>query len=518
MKSSRAGAGKTKAQGAANVVPTEPPAHRRRAGVLLHPSSLPGPYGIGEIGPSARTFLRWLDAAGCSIWQVLPLGPTDTSGSPYASASAVARNPLLLSIDDLVVDGWLTDDERPYWPGSPHRVDFPAAMRRRTPALDAAAERVAKGVKLDAWADARPWVRPWALFAALADVHGEQWTSWPAELRDRDEKAISAAIDQHQAAIQRKIASQWLFDQQWGRLRTEAKARGISLWGDVPFFVSGEGCETWASRGLFRLGDDGRSAVISGVPPDAFSIDGQLWGHPLYDEAAMAAEGYAWWGDRVAAVLELVDLVRLDHFRGVAAYWEVPQGALATAGKWIPGPGQPLLTALSARFGRLPFVAEDLGVITPDVEALRDNNALPGMAVLQFGFGDPDHSDHPHLPHNHRHHQVVYPGTHDNDTVIGWYASVDERTRDHVRRYFLTSGQDIAWDLIHGALRSVADACVVPMQDILALDGHARMNVPGRARGNWAWRMVDEAMNLALAQRLRDQVRISGRLRPGNRR
>ena len=257
---------------------------------------------------------------------------------------------------------------------------------------------------------------------------------------------------------------------------------------------------------------------MSGVPPDAFSVDGQLWGHPLYDEAAMAADGYRWWGDRVAGVLELVDLVRLDHFRGVAAYWEVPQGGLATEGTWIPGPGQPLLDALSARLGGLPFIAEDLGVITPDVEALRDHNALPGMAVLQFGFGDPDESAHPHLLHNHRRHQVVYPGTHDNDTAIGWYNAVDERTRDHARRYFLTGGHNIAWDMIHGALRSVADACVVPMQDILALDGNARMNVPGLAHGNWAWRMVDEAMNLALAQRLRDQVRISGRLRPGSRR
>lgn len=491
----------------------------RRAGVLLHPTSLPGPYGIGEIGPYARTYLRWLDAAGCTIWQMLPLGPIDASGSPYSSPSASARNTLLLSIDDLVDEGWLSKDERPYSDSNPHRLDFADAIATRAPVLAKAGARVAARVDLDGWAKERSWVRTWATFAALAEENGPAWTKWPEPLRDRDPDALAAASDRLAPAIDREIGLQWLFDHQWTALREEARRRGVELWGDVPFFVSGEGCETWCSRSLFRLDPTGAPLALSGVPPDLFSEDGQLWGHPLYDEDAMRADAYAWWGERVASVLELVDTVRLDHFRGVAAYWEIPIDGTPKDGKWIPGPGQAMLEAVRERLGKLPFIAEDLGVITPDVHALRDENQLPGMAILQFAFSTPpthgDSYNHDFIPHQHRKRQVCYPGTHDNDTSVGWYQSAPEKVRDQARRYLLTDGRDIAWSLLHAAMRSVADTTIIPMQDVLSLDNHARMNVPGRAHGNWGWRMVDEAVNLAVAQRLREQVTISGRLRPG---
>jgi 4-alpha-glucanotransferase len=484
----------------------------RRAGVLLHPTSLPGPWGIGEIGPAARELLGWLEKGGQSIWMMLPLVPIDGSGSPYSSASAMARNPLILSLDDLVADGWLLPDELPPQAG-PGRIDFPEVIAVRTPVLNKAAERATKAPELDAWAAGRTWAHTWALFAALAEAHGPEWTKWEVPLRDRDPAALAAASDRHQAVIRRHLALQWLFDVQWKRLEEEAKRRGISLWGDVPFFVGGESCDVWAHRNLFRLDAEGRPSVQSGVPPDAFSETGQLWGHPLYDEKAHRKEKYRWWIERVSTTLELVDTIRLDHFRGVAAYWEVPMGAEdATGGTWIPGPGQPLLDALKSKLGRLPFVAEDLGVITPDVEALRDDNELPGMAILQFAFGDPDYTGNFYLPHNHKPRQVVFPGTHDNDTAIGWYATADERTRDHVRRYLLCSGSDIAGDLVRWAFRSVAETAIVPVQDVLGLGGDARMNVPGQARGNWGWRLAPGQLDPTLAERLADQARITGRV------
>jgi 4-alpha-glucanotransferase len=488
----------------------------RRAGVLLHPTSLPGPYGIGEIGPSARRFLAWLESAGQSIWQMLPLGPVDPdTGSPYASPSAFARNPLLLSMEDLVADGWLRDDERPFLYEDRSAVDFRWVARTRTPALRLAADRVRGEVALAPFAAEHAWADTWALYAAIAESQGTLWTKWPDPLRHRDPHAIAAARDQHRVAYERHLALQWLFSAQWARLRAEAFSRGISLWGDVPFFVSGEGCDTWADRELFRLDAHDRPTAISGVPPDAFSATGQLWGHPLYDEAAHHAQGYRWWTERIGAALDLFDAIRLDHFRGVQAYWEVaPDAPDAMDGRWIPGPGQPMLDAVRATFGGLPLIAEDLGVITPDVEALRDENALPGMAILQFAFGGATGlaGTNEYLPHHHRRRLVVYPGTHDNDTIAGWYAVADEVTRDHVRRYLLVDGHDIAHDLVRCAYRSVADTAVASMQDLLGLGGHARMNVPGQAAGNWAWRMGSEALTAERAAFWRAQVAVAGRL------
>ncbi len=488
----------------------------RRAGILLHPTSLPGPYGMGDIGPSARQFLEWLDAAGQHVWQLLPLVPVGGTGSPYSSPSAFARNPLLLSLDDLAKDGWLSHAERPWATGDRYRVDYDDVIRRKQPALTLAADRVRGAVDLGAWAAERAWVADWALNRAIAVEHGADWRHWPEPLRDRHPEALAEARDRHHAAHDRTIALQWLFAQQWARLRAEAQRRGVALWGDIPIFVSGDSCDVWAHRDLFRLDGLGFPEAVSGVPPDAFSALGQLWGHPLFAVPAHRATGHAWWVARIASLLELVDAVRIDHFRGLDQVWEVPAGAAdAREGQWVDSFGPPLLDALAEALGDVPLIAEDLGIITPEVHALRDRYELPGMAILQFAFAgldDDPAAANPYLPHNHRRDLVVYTGTHDNDTTLGWYASAPEAVREHVRRYLGSDGRDLPTDLLRAAYRSVADTVILPMQDALGLDGRARMNVPGEADGNWSWRMGAEAMNLTLARKLRLEAALSARL------
>lgn len=483
----------------------------RRAGVLLHPTSLHGPWGVGEIGPAAREWLGWLESAGMRVWQVLPLTPVGPFGSPYSSPSSEAREPLLLSIDDLVEEGWLRDGEQPDAVPS-HRVDWEHVHARRAPPLRLAADRVRAAIDLDR--EGLPeWVDEWALFEALREAHGGAWTDWPEALRRRDGDALARARDAHADAYDRHRALQWLFDRQWGRLREEARARGVEIWGDVPFFVSLQSNDVWAHPELWRLDDDGCPVVISGVPPDAFSETGQLWGHPHYDEDAHRREAHAWWIRRMRSQLALVDVLRIDHFRGLSEVWEVEAGDEdATGGRWIPGPGRPLLEALRRAFPEMPFVAEDLGHITPDVHELKEAFGIPGMAVLQFAFAlDDERWSNAYLPHNHRRDQVVYTGTHDNDTSLGWYRACDDALRDRVRRYFSVPDRDVPFALTRAALRSVAEVAVLPMQDLLQLGGEARMNLPGRAEGNWAWRLGPGALNPVLARTVADQVRVSGR-------
>lgn len=480
----------------------------RRAGLLLHPTSLPGPYGVGDIGPNARRLLHWLDAAGLRIWQVLPLLVTDENGCPYASPSAFAAEPLLLSVDDLVSDGWLAPDERPFSPLPAHRVDWSDVKARKGAALRAAADRITASVDVFAWAP--PWALDWARHQAISEDLGTEWPIWPTPLRDRDPAALAAADDRLRPAIARHLALQWAFDVQWARLREAAAALGVEIWGDLPMFVGSAGADTWANPSLFRLDADRRPTVVTGAPPDQFTPLGQRWGHAHFDVPAHAASGFAWWLDRVARVLQHTDAVRLDHFRGLAAVWEIPVADEdARGGQWVPSLGAPLLSAIRERFGKVPIIAEDLGVITPDVEALRDQFELPGMAVLQFGFGG---TSSPHLPHTHRQRLVVYTGTHDNDTAVGWYDASNAATQDHARRYLSCSGADIAWDLIRVGYRSVADSVVIPLQDALSLDGQARMNTPGVAAGNWAWRCGSEALTLPLARRLRNEALLTDRL------
>ncbi|MBT3218025.1 MAG: 4-alpha-glucanotransferase, partial [Proteobacteria bacterium] len=472
----------------------------RRSGILLHPSSLHGNGGVGDIGPVAHEFLDFAQAAGQQIWQMLPLNPVDTFGCPYTSASAFAREPLLLSVDCLIRDGWLFDVEIPAGPAAGY-VDWERMFAERLPILLLAASRVAAEVDLSAFCLEHEWVRNWGLFCAMRDELGPDWRTWPVPCRDRHALTLEQFESGNTASIMCHIALQWLFDQQWKELREAAAKRGIELWGDLPFHVGAASCDVWVNRHLFRLKPDGTPTLISGVPPDDFTPKGQLWGHAVFKNEAHREQDFDWWVSRARAVLSCFDAIRLDHFRGIEAAWEVPAGAEdARGGKWVPGLGKPLMLALKAAFPKMPFIAEDLGIITKEVELLRREFGLPGMAILQFGFGGG--MDHSYLPHNIESDRVVYAGTHDNDTSLGWYQSANWETRDHIRRYLLVDGHDIAWDMIRCAMRAPAETAIVPLQDILSLDSSARMNVPGRAEGNWRWRASPGAFDPNLAAAL----------------
>ena len=485
----------------------------RRAGLLVHPTSLPGPYGIGDVGPAVRELLAWMDAAELRIWQTLPITPLDPFGSPYASDSSFAWEPLLLSVDDLVEDEWLLARERPFAPSRANRIDWAWVRREKAKALALAAERVAAAENLDAFGEANPELREFALFRALQREQQGAWFDWPEPLRERDPSALEEARGRLGAAVSRHLALQWLLQVQWGRVREEARSRGIEIWGDVPFFVGHGSCDVWCAPELWRLDADRQPLAISGVPPDAFSTTGQLWGHPHYDEEAHREQGYAWWLSRFARCLEAFDRVRIDHFRGFAAVWELAAGAeTAIDGTWVPGPGRPLLRAMKKRFPGMPFLAEDLGVITEEVANLREDYDLAGMTILQFAFGGD--AAQPYLPHNHVRNRVVYTGTHDNDTTLGWYWGTSDHDRDHVRRYFACADRDLPHALTRAAWRSVADTAILPLQDVLGLGSDGRLNKPGTTEGNWAWRAGLGAFSLALARGVAEEVRISGRAVP----
>lgn len=463
----------------------------RHAGVLLHVSSLPGPGPVGEIGPYAHAFLEWMRQAGFDTWQILPIHPVGGGYSPYGSPSAFAADPRLISLEALVTDGLLDPVALPY---GQERVDVDLVDVWKMPLLRQAAARVltADPQGFSAWAEAQAgWLEDWALYAVLYRRHRDGWWAWPEPAAARTDLAALRADLRAEIDVERGL--QYLFHRQWSGLRRHAQELGIRLMGDIPIFVSGDGCDTWADRGLFRLRPDGRPDPIAGVPPDYFSPTGQRWGNPVYAWEAHARDGYRWWRTRIRRELELVDILRLDHFRGFAANWIIPADEEdARRGRWSPGPGRALFDALAADLGALPLVAEDLGEITPDVEALRDGAGLPGMKVLQFAFGgDPGAAArHPFLPHNYGHPGwVCYTGTHDNETAAGWYRSTDERTRHHLRVYTARDGGSPAWALMREAWASVAGLAVAPMQDVLGLGNEARMNVPGVAAGNWLWRL-----------------------------
>lgn len=480
----------------------------RRAGILLHPTSFAGPGPCGDLGPHAVRFLDWLAEAGCTLWQVLPLVPTGGGSSPYDSPGALALGTHLVSVDGLVQDGLLAPHEVLERPHRPHRVDAEALERWHAPLVDRAAARLAQHAPAEvaAFAEARPWARDWALFEALRAAHpGAGWWAFPEALRDRQPEALARAREEHAEAIERELAAQLLVERQWLALRAEAHARGIRVVGDLPIFVSGTGCDTWVHRELFRwrrtAEGDWRPDPIAGVPPDYFSPMGQCWGNPLYAWEQHAADGFAWWTARFRRTFELVDAVRVDHFRGFAAAWEIPaEVGDARQGEWRPGPGRALFDAVRAELGELPIVAEDLGVITPDVEALRDDLGVPGMKVLQFAFGgDPSHA---FLPHTWTHPRwVVYTGTHDNDTALGWYRAADEATRHHLRVHTASDGSEPHWELLRLAWGSVGAWAIAPLQDVLGLGSEGRMNVPGLAQGNWSWRLPE--LPRAAAARLR---------------
>jgi 4-alpha-glucanotransferase len=429
---------------------------RRRSGVLLHPTSLPDPERRGVLGEVAHRFVDLLADAGFTVWQMLPVGPTGADRSPYLSASAHAGN--LDFLDKTAIAAPL---------GSRTELDTFVASRRS-------------------------WILDDALFVALkAEQRGRPWWEWPPAVRDREPAVLQQARAHHHAAIEQFIAGQFLFHRQWQALRQHAAARGVRIFGDVPIYVAHDSAEVWTHRREYLLDARGLPLAVAGVPPDYFSQDGQLWGNPLYDWAQLEADGFSSWVARMRTQLERFDLLRLDHFRGLEAYWEVPAGApTARAGHWRKAPGAALLQRLLDACGRLPLVAEDLGVITPEVEELRDRFGLPGMRVLQFAFdGSPQN---PYLPHNQARNSVVYTGTHDNDTTLGWYRGLDANVRQRLHDYFHCRAEDLPEALVGAALMSVADLAVIPLQDLLGLGSEARMNTPGTVAGNWKWSFVWE--------------------------
>lgn len=490
----------------------------RAAGMLLHPTSLPGPHGIGDLGPAAYRFVDFLAAAGQRLWQVLPLGPTGYGDSPYAARSAFAGNPLLISLEQLRDEGLLTPDDLAEVPDFPSdRVLYEQVEAFKLSRLRRAFARFCTQPEA-ARADFRAfrtrqaaWLDDFALFMALREAYdGAVWTDWEPAIVQRDPHALATRQQELAEETTFHAFLQFLFERQWTALRRYANERGIRIIGDIPIFVAHDSADVWANQEMFLLDDRGNPTVVAGVPPDYFSPTGQRWGNPLYRWEVLAATGYRWWIDRFRAMLGLVDMIRIDHFRGFVAGWEVPADQeTAEHGRWVPGPGKALFQAAQEALGNLPIIVEDLGTITPDVIALREQLGYPGMKVLQFAFGDDAHN--PYLPHNYKPRCVVYTGTHDNDTTAGWFATRPPAERDAVLRYLGRDGQDIVWDMIRLALASVAEMAIIPLQDVLNLGSEARLNFPGQPQHNWRWRYREEQLTAEIGTRLRELCAIYGR-------
>jgi 4-alpha-glucanotransferase len=474
----------------------------RSSGILLHPTSLPGPYGVGDFGTPAYQFIDFLAESGCKLWQVLPLGPTGYGDSPYQCFSAFAGNPYLVSPEILIRDGLLTQDDlvdMPRW--DPSRVDFgalyswkPGLLDKAYFHFDAISDSLFRSEFQAFCIDNASWLDDYALFMALKDANaGIAWNEWPVDQRQRHKAALDQARGEFSDSILRQKFRQFLFFRQWTALRNYAHSKGIQVVGDIPIFVAMDSADAWSNPELFYLAETGVPTVVAGVPPDYFSPTGQLWGNPLYNWAKHEQTGYSWWIERIRATLQLVDIVRIDHFRGFAGYWEVPGGSpTAEHGRWMPGPGANLFYAIRDALGDLPIIAEDLGEITPDVVELRDLFGLPGMKIMQFGFSGPGN---PFLPHHYTSNCVVYTGTHDNDTVLGWYRTAPPGERDFYHHYINRDNNDVPGDMLRAIWGSVAVFAVAPMQDFLRLGTEARMNFPGKVGGFWSWRMDDGALS-----------------------
>jgi 4-alpha-glucanotransferase len=500
----------------------------RQAGILLHPTSLPGKQGIGTLGKEAREFLDFACQAGIKLWQVCPLGPTGYGDSPYQCFSAIAGNPLLVDLETLVRQGLLkTADLAPLAKLPQESVDFGpmitlkwAALRKAFGAFEKAIARTDPAARtLAARFEAfrrqeSDWLGDFALFMALkAHFNGVAWCDWPADIRDRHDHVVRMYRDKLAAEIRLQEFVQWQFFIQWNELRAVARDRAIRIMGDMPIFVAYDSVDVWSRRSLFQLAGDGKPTAVAGVPPDYFSPTGQLWGNPLYNWEAMEKEGWAWWIDIIRHKLRLFDYLRIDHFRGFAAYWAVPFGhPTAEHGQWIPAPGIKLFDAIMAAIGQAPIIAEDLGLITPDVKELIARFGFPGMKVLQFAFDSAEENDH--VPHNYVPNSVVYTGTHDNDTILGWYGNARESDQKHTREYLVLNGPDktLHWEFIRAAFATVSNIAVVPLQDILGKGSEARMNRPGVLGGNWSWRYTRAELRPDLAARLKTLAGRYGRL------
>ena len=493
----------------------------RSAGVLLHPTSLPGAYGIGSFGPEAYAFLDFLARANQRLWQVCPLGPTGYGDSPYQCFSAFAGNPLLIGLESLLADGLLSPDDLGDAPDAPGVVDYAAVIpwksallkrsfdRFRKVAPPSARARLARFAALNA-----EWIDDYALFMALKDAHeGRSWTEWEEPLRDREPDPIDAFRAEHAERLELSRYQQWLFHAQWHALRAAGATVGVRFFGDLPIFVAHDSADVWAHRDLFLLDDSGSPTVVAGVPPDYFSATGQLWGNPIYDWEAHERSGFAWWTSVLASKFSLYDFVRIDHFRGFSAYWSIPAGeSTAVNGRWVESPGRDLFTMVEQRLGRLPVIAEDLGVITPDVVELIEEFGFARMKVLQFAFDANEQNDY--LPFTYDSNCVVYTGTHDNDTVAGWLEHASAADRAFALDYLLSRSDEPAeqaWDFIRGAIASTARFCVVPVQDLLALGSDARMNKPGTLGGNWSFRLTEGLLSDAIADRLARLTALYGR-------
>ena len=484
----------------------------------MHPTSLPSAFGIGDFGDQARAFIDFLHDAGQTLWQMLPLTPTGYGDSPYQSISAFAGNTLLIDPRALIADDLLRPtDVSDAWLDS-ERVDFATARSVKAKLLHRAFENFRRQTfssitsefdefcSRSAW-----WLDTYALFQSLkAAQDNREWTAWDRRLALSATEALAPARAELAGEIAKEKFFQFLFSRQWQALRAYARERSVRIIGDLPIFVAHDSADVWSDRDLFKLNGEGQPTVVAGVPPDYFSETGQLWGNPLFDWERLRATEFKWWIDRVRWSLELFDLVRVDHFRGFVACWEIPAGEpTAQNGRWVDTPGRELFTVLKNTLGSLPIIAENLGVITPEVESLRAEFGFAGMRVLQFAFGGDATNDH--LPHNHAPNSVVYTGTHDNDTTLGWFANLGNDEREHTLRYLDTDGREINWDVIRAAMASVATLAIVPMQDVLGLGNQARMNLPASETGNWIWQMKPDAVNQEMIQRLRGLAETYGR-------
>jgi len=509
-------------------------AKRRVAGVLLHPTSLPGPHGVGELGPEAYRFVDFLVSSGQTLWQVLPLGPTGYGDSPYASFSTFAGNPLLISLDTLVEDGDLAKSDLAGVPAfGPSQVDYGWVQFWKFPLLDKAARRFLDKVSGERRDDYQAfcraeagWLDDFALFMAVKDEYqkkadaeklmGKMWSNyWDLDIRLKEPAAVEAWKTKLGDKVDVKKVLQYWFFRQWTALKAYANGKGVKIIGDIPIFVAADSVDVWANRRFFQLDQQGQPLFVAGVPPDYFSATGQLWGNPLYDWKALKADGFRWWLERIQATLKLVDYIRVDHFRGFEAYWEIPFGAPnAIGGRWVKAPGLDLFATVKKELGTLPILAEDLGVITPEVEHLRDSFGFPGMKILQFAFDSGEagaSGENAFLPHNYHRNCVVYTGSHDNDTMRGWFEAATPADQNYSLSYVDGHLDDVAWGFIRAALASTADFAVIPAQDLLNLPSSARMNTPSTLGGNWAWRLTFGQLNTALAAKLGAMTKLYGR-------
>ncbi|MEH2289951.1 4-alpha-glucanotransferase [Nostoc sp.] len=493
----------------------------RSSGILLHPTSFPSRFGIGDLGLEAYRFIDFLKESHQQYWQVLPLGPTGYGNSPYMCYSAMAGSPLLISPEKLQDEGLLTEEDFANLPGFPEeKVDFEKVVAVKIGLLKKAYEHFRanatpiKQKEFEGFCDSKAyWLDNYALFMALKDANeNANWHTWPSELVKRDPQAMEQVRERLNEEIFYYKFVQFEFFRQWSELKSYANMRGIDIIGDIPIYVAHDSADVWAHPEIFCLDEQtGAAAQMAGVPPDYFSATGQLWGNPVYNWEELQKQDFKWWVQRFEAMLDYVDIIRIDHFRGFEAYWSVPQGEqTAMNGKWVEAPGDAFFEVIRQKLGKLPVLAEDLGVITPGVEALRDKYEFPGMKILQFAFSAD--SANPFLPFNYRHNAVVYTGTHDNDTTIGWFNTAEDGEKQNLLLYLGSISPDgIHWDLIRLALNSVANQAIIPLQDILGLGNEARMNFPSIAEGNWEWRYQPGAITDELRDRLKVLTKLNGR-------